>query len=93
MLPHGVDQPPGNLAPGPFAIDGMEVCPDIRAAVGIMNPSRNLGGRRRADPGIDLDLLKPDQHRFEIAAGRLRWRVSMLTDRPIAAQPELQFHT
>ena len=57
------------------------------AAVGIVDICRDMGGQCRADPGVDLDLLESDQHRFEILAGRHRWRVSTLTDRPIAGQP------
>jgi len=92
-MPRGDEQPSGNPAAGPFPVLRLKVAANILPAVRIMDARRDMGGRSRAESNVDLDFLKPDQHRFEILARRLRWCVSMLTDRPIAGQPQLQFHT
>ena len=93
VLAHRVAEPSSYLATRPFTVHGVEVSSDVRPAVGIMDASRDMTGRRGLNPHIDLDFVKPGQDRLQIFGIRGWRRVSMVSDRPIAGQPQLQFQT
>jgi hypothetical protein len=69
-LPCGVEQPPGYLAAPPLPVHRMKDIPDVFTALGIMDARCDVRRRRGLDPSVDLDFLKPHQHRFKVVAGR-----------------------
>jgi hypothetical protein len=71
VLPHGIEQPAGNLVPGPLSDVGVKIRGDICAAIGVAHPSRNVRRRRVGNPIVDFGLVQPDQHRVETVS---QWR-------------------
>jgi hypothetical protein len=51
-----------------------------------VDPGCDVRRRRGLDPRVDLGLLQPQQHRFQIVAARLDRRTPILADRPVAGQ-------